>query len=94
MPVNTALVLLIDADADVDSLRPSSSGGLEEEEDAGSGAAKNFRRGMAHLEQLALYLKPSNRQQLSRPMQRKLVTLINCQLLEQDGRTRAGRAAR
>lgn len=31
---------------------------------------------------------------LTRPMQRKLVTLVNCQLAEADGRTRAMRAAR
>lgn len=31
---------------------------------------------------------------LSRPMQRKLVTLVNCQLLENEGRMRAIRAAR
>ena len=31
---------------------------------------------------------------LSRPMQRKLVTLLNCQLLEAEGRARAVRAAR
>lgn len=31
---------------------------------------------------------------LTRPMQRKLVTLVNCQLAETDGRTRAMRAAR
>lgn len=31
---------------------------------------------------------------LSRPMQRKLVMLINCQLLEEEGRTRALKAAR
>ncbi|KAK6195760.1 hypothetical protein SNE40_001118 [Patella caerulea] len=31
---------------------------------------------------------------LSRPMQRKLVTLINCQLVEEEGRARAMRAAR
>ena len=31
---------------------------------------------------------------LTRPMQRKLVTLVNCQLAEGDGRTRAMRAAR
>ena len=32
--------------------------------------------------------------QLSRPMQRKLVSLINCQLLEANGRCRAIKAAR
>ncbi|KAK7488109.1 hypothetical protein BaRGS_00020700 [Batillaria attramentaria] len=31
---------------------------------------------------------------LSRPMQRKLVMLINCQLVEEEGRSRAARAAR
>ena len=31
---------------------------------------------------------------LSRPMQRKLVTLVNCQLAKEEGRTRAMRAAR
>lgn len=55
------------------------------------------------VEELALYLKPhpnggnvcgGNTSTLSRPMQRKLVTLINCQLVEDEGRTRAMRAAR
>ena len=31
---------------------------------------------------------------LSRPMQRKLVTLVNCQLVEEEGRARAMRAVR
>ena len=31
---------------------------------------------------------------LSRPMQRKLVALVNCQLVEEEGRARAMRAAR
>lgn len=53
------------------------------------------------VEKLALYLKPfpngsvsGGGSILSRPMQRKLVTLINCQLVEDEGRTRAMRAAR
>ncbi|XP_044734372.1 roquin-1 [Chrysoperla carnea] len=53
------------------------------------------------IEELALYLKPfsngnvgGNGSLLSRPMQRKLVTLINCQLVEEEGRNRAMRAAR
>ena len=41
-----------------------------------------------------MFLKPSQSCQLSRPMQRKLVTLVNCQLLEVEGRARAARAAR
>nr|XP_033817519.1 roquin-2 isoform X1 [Geotrypetes seraphini]XP_033817520.1 roquin-2 isoform X1 [Geotrypetes seraphini] len=55
------------------------------------------------VEDLALYLKPLsgvkgvaslNQSALSRPMQRKLVTLVNCQLVEEEGRVRAMRAAR
>lgn len=55
------------------------------------------------VEELALYLKSSlcpengltqNNGPLSRPMQRKLVTLINCQLMEEEGRARGMRAAR
>ncbi|KAK6302509.1 hypothetical protein J4Q44_G00268640 [Coregonus suidteri] len=57
------------------------------------------------VEELALYLKPlsNNRgvglsstaqSMLSRPMQRKLVTLVHCQLVEEEGRVRAMRAAR
>lgn len=43
-----------------------------------------FLKGVASLNQSAL----------SRPMQRKLVTLVNCQLVEEEGRVRAMRAAR
>lgn len=50
------------------------------------------------IEELALLLKPfsngSAGSLLSRPMQRKLVTLVNCQLVEDEGRSRALRAAR
>ena len=48
-----------------------------------------FRQSMGYLEKLAVFLRPSNNQQMSRPMQRKLVTLINCQPLEEEGRARA-----
>lgn len=39
---------------------------------------------------------PSNNSKcvLSRPMQRKLISLIHCQLLEEEGRSRAARIAR
>ncbi|XP_017213498.2 roquin-2 [Danio rerio] len=55
------------------------------------------------VEELALYLKPvsggkgvmsASSSALSRPMQRKLVTLVNCQLVEEEGRVRAVRACR
>ena len=48
-----------------------------------------YRNAMGHLEKLAVFLRPSSNQQMSRPMQRKLVTLINCQPLEEEGRARA-----
>jgi len=53
-----------------------------------------FTASTRYIEELALFLKPAQSSQLSRPIQRKLVTLINCQLLEQEGQTRAARAAR
>lgn len=50
------------------------------------------------IEELALYLKPFSHGNvvsfLSRPIQRKLVTLVNCQLVEDEGRLRALRTAR
>uniref|UniRef100_A0AAY4BF55 RING-type E3 ubiquitin transferase n=1 Tax=Denticeps clupeoides TaxID=299321 RepID=A0AAY4BF55_9TELE len=55
------------------------------------------------VEELAVYLKPISGGKgavtlgpsaLSRPMQRKLVTLVNCQLVEEEGRVRAVRAGR
>ena len=47
------------------------------------------------VDDLALFLRvTSGNPLLSRPMQRKLVTLITCQLAEQEGRARAIRAAR
>uniref|UniRef100_A0A8C1FNI2 RING-type E3 ubiquitin transferase n=1 Tax=Cyprinus carpio carpio TaxID=630221 RepID=A0A8C1FNI2_CYPCA len=55
------------------------------------------------VEELALYLRPISggkgvltlsQSTLSRPMQRKLVTLVNCQLVEEEGRMRAVRACR
>lgn len=62
-----------------------------------------YHEAFGAIESLALLLKPlsmlgtvgsSNNGMLSRPMQRKLVTLINCQLVEAEGRARAMRAAR
>ncbi|GFY39415.1 roquin-1 [Trichonephila inaurata madagascariensis] len=63
---------------------------------------KHYLEAKKYIEELALYLKsPSGVtkgilqcSQLSRPMQRKLVTLVNCQLVEEEGRSRGMRAAR
>lgn len=55
-----------------------------------------YKLAKACIEELALYLKPNGSIAglFSRPMQRKLVTLINCQLVEDEGRARSMRAAR
>lgn len=58
-----------------------------------------YKLGKKCIESLALHLKPfinngNFGSLLSRPMQRKLVTLVNCQLMEDEGRSRALRAAR
>lgn len=55
---------------------------------------KHYESAKEHIESLALYLKPSNANDLTRPMQRKLVALVNCQPVEEEGRKRATRAAR
>lgn len=43
---------------------------------------------------LGVGLSNAAQSMLSRPMQRKLVTLVHCQLVEEEGRVRAMRAAR
>lgn len=57
-----------------------------------------YSQSKACIEELALYLKPFSNGNvvsfLSRPIQRKLVTLVNCQLVEDEGRLRAIRTAR
>jgi hypothetical protein len=57
---------------------------------------KYYKKAKKCIEDLALYLKPNGNLAglFSRPMQRKLVTLINCQLVEEEGRSRSMRAAR
>lgn len=59
---------------------------------------KCYKLGKKCIEDLALHLKSflnlNSSNLLTRPMQRKLVTLVNCQLMEEEGRVRALRAAR
>uniref|UniRef100_A0A670YNY1 RING-type E3 ubiquitin transferase n=1 Tax=Pseudonaja textilis TaxID=8673 RepID=A0A670YNY1_PSETE len=93
LPVNFALLQLVGAQVpDRQALQLSNLG-----ED------KHYEVAKKCVEDLALYLKPLsgskgvaslNQSTLSRPMQRKLVTLVNCQLVEEEGRIRAMRAAR
>ncbi|GLH07352.1 Uncharacterized protein GBIM_12824, partial [Gryllus bimaculatus] len=94
LPVNIALLQLVGASV------PEGEGNgdikhLTKED------LKNYLQAKKCIEELALYLKPfssgnsnGGTSVLSRPMQRKLVTLINCQLMEEEGRSRAMRAAR
>jgi len=87
LPVNTALLQLIGS-GEVPARYRALPAELEPEE------VEPYRLALRCVEELALQLKPSVSSALSRPMQRKLVTLINCQLLEREGRARGARAAR
>ena len=86
LPINTALLQLI------------GNGHVPEEyrklPDLPKDERQSYSFALKCIEDLALFLKPSQSGNLSRPMQRKLVTLVNCQLMEVEGRARAGRAAR
>ncbi|XP_076847713.1 roquin-1a isoform X2 [Brachyhypopomus gauderio] len=96
LPVNTALLQLVCGQAPklqtVTLVR-------------GPEDTKHYDEARTCVEDLALYLKPlsntrgvglgsATQSLLSRPMQRKLVTLVHCQLVEEEGRVRAMRAAR
>ncbi|XP_071801731.1 uncharacterized protein [Asterias amurensis] len=74
-----------------------------------SGYLRNYAAAKSCVEELAWYLQPLGKAGLSnsgttssftascvlsKPMQRKLVALVNCQLVEEEGRSRAMRAAR
>ncbi|KAG8141776.1 hypothetical protein E2320_006457, partial [Naja naja] len=93
LPVNFALLQLVGAQVpDRQALKLSNHA-----------EGKHYEVAKKCVEDLALYLKPLsgskgvaslNQSTLSRPMQRKLVTLVNCQLVEEEGRIRAMRAAR
>ncbi|TSS97522.1 Roquin-1 [Bagarius yarrelli] len=96
LPVNSALLQLVGTQVP----KPQPVALITSPEDT-----KHYDEARQCVEELALYLKPlssargvglSNTAQsmLSRPMQRKLVTLVHCQLVEEEGRVRAMRAAR
>ncbi|XP_053267347.1 roquin-2 isoform X2 [Pleuronectes platessa] len=93
LPVNCALLQLVGAQ--IPDMQPVSLSSAAEVE--------NYEVCRVCVEELALYLKPISGAKgvatlspsvLSRPMQRKLVTLVNCQLVEEEGRVRAVRAGR
>ncbi|XP_072015835.1 LOW QUALITY PROTEIN: uncharacterized protein [Amphiura filiformis] len=93
LPANYALLQLVGAEVTVEEQKIPAN--------VVSKYMKHYAEAKACIEELALYLKPlgvggagSSNCILSRPMQRKLVTQINCQLVEEERRSRAMRAAR
>uniref|UniRef100_A0A673NIX6 Roquin-2-like n=1 Tax=Sinocyclocheilus rhinocerous TaxID=307959 RepID=A0A673NIX6_9TELE len=93
LPVNCALLQLVGAPVPEGEI--VSVGSVED--------TRHYEVCRICVEELALYLKPISggkgvvtlsQSTLSRPMQRKLVTLVNCQLVEEEGRMRAVRACR
>uniref|UniRef100_A0A1B6ECM0 RING-type E3 ubiquitin transferase n=1 Tax=Clastoptera arizonana TaxID=38151 RepID=A0A1B6ECM0_9HEMI len=93
LPVNFALLQLVGT-----SVPETSSEGATPNSNLNKEDQQSYLQAKKCIEELALYLKPFSSGNgtgvLSRPMQRKLVTLINCQLVEEEGRSRAMRAAR
>eukprot|EP00118_Oscarella_pearsei_P024519 m.306225 g.306225 ORF g.306225 m.306225 type:complete len:1117 (+) comp41072_c0_seq1:1181-4531(+) len=94
LPVNDAILQLGGAPLERPTTQALDAMGADE---------RAFHVAKRAIEALALLLKPlsasgnvgaANHGFLSRPMQRKLVTLVNCQLVEAEGRARALRAAR
>ncbi|XP_026464499.1 roquin-2-like [Ctenocephalides felis] len=92
LPVNSALLQLISP-----STVPVDCDNSEVLKCLSPEDLKYYLQAMKCIEELALYLRPFHNGStsiLSRPMQRKLVTLVNCQLIEDEGRSRSMRAAR
>ncbi|XP_053653431.1 roquin-1 isoform X2 [Cherax quadricarinatus] len=100
LPVNGALLSLVGAGTSAEE------GELPPPPPVPTTHTRNYFMAVKCIKDLALFLKPfsvislvgsgtnGSTSLLSRPMQRKLVTLINCQLVEDEGRARAVRAAR
>lgn len=93
LPINYALLQLVTTSSDNNvepEILPSIIQSLTADE------LDCYKLAKSCIEELALYLKPNGSIAglFSRPMQRKLVTLINCQLVEDEGRARSMRAAR
>ena len=101
LPINTALLQLVGAD--ISSNKVPNIQCIKDN-------AVEYCGSKRYIEELALFLKPlsssgsnenlkmnnlaASSNILTRPMQRKLVTLVNCQLAEEEGRMKAMRAAR
>lgn len=97
MPINFALLQLVPTSSNDPIVEPEVTSSIIRT--LGEDELKSYKVAKKCTEELALYLKPGNAGNnlaglFSRPMQRKLVTLINCQLVEEEGRARVMRAAR
>ncbi|KAJ8667298.1 hypothetical protein QAD02_008960 [Eretmocerus hayati] len=96
LPVNEALLQLVANSVPNNNATTTFQSQLSPED------ATHYLVAKRCIEELALYLKPCQATTnnttgiglVSRPMQRKLVTLVGCQLVEPEGRARAIRAAR
>lgn len=94
LPINYALLQLVTTASDNNNVEPEILPAIIES--LTSDELECYKLAKSCIEELALYLKPNGSIAglFSRPMQRKLVTLINCQLMEDEGRARSMRAAR
>lgn len=102
LPPNSALMWLLGSD---DSDNEEGTGGPEEEDFSllhlSPDDLTHFKLSRASIKSSALFLQPLSEpggsqiiHYLTRPMLKKLVTVVNCQFLESDGRARVLRAAR
>ena len=97
LPVNTALVLLIDSEASLEEYRDECDVSTEKDDcdhesgnekqsesddkdslllDGGAEERKSYNEAMRHLEKLAVFLRPSNNQQMSLAAQLKTTSIL------------------
>ena len=95
LPPNSALLWLLGAEEDEDEVKYFSQLNLSPED------LEYFKSSRSSITSTAMFLQPLSEQggssvinYLTRPMLKKLVTVVNCQFLEPDGRARVLRAAR
>lgn len=98
LPINYALLQLVTPQSTINNNNHVFESEIQESivQSLSSEDLQCYKLAKRCIEELALYLKPNGNVPglLSRPMQRKLVTLVNCQLMEDEGRERSQRAAR
>lgn len=95
LPPNSALLWLLGGEEDENEMKYFSQLLLSPED------LEHFKASRSSIKSTAVFLQPLSEQggslvinYLTRPMLKKLVTVVNCQFLEPDGRARVLRAAR